>query len=371
MLGQGQNIEESISCALILKRIGVPWVIAKAETDIHGEILTKVGADRIVFPESEAGDQVAHSLEIRHHVAYMNLTRMSGVARMELPATAVGQTVGQIDEARPNVSIILIQRGNFLLPRPAADTHCWKGTSSLSRDLTRRSTRSPTVRRLVAGKPGHITDPDSAGDLRTAAGRTWHRRQCAASCTALRAGFRRPHRHGDSPAGAAMGNEITRTDPFVDAFFTSVSASSVTGLSSSTHSNTGTGRDSSSSCVLTQTGGLGFIGRRQHPPPDAAPWRRRVYPARRDLAQRRRTRVLNSGSRLARRADRAIHFPGRDRRRLAARRLVWHGGGHATADALWNGLFHAVSAFCNAGFDSPEAFVRSDQRQPTSGSTSC
>jgi trk system potassium uptake protein TrkA len=60
VVGQGQNIEASISCALILKRIGVPWVIAKAETDIHGEILTKLGADRIIFPESEAGDHVAH-----------------------------------------------------------------------------------------------------------------------------------------------------------------------------------------------------------------------------------------------------------------------------------------------------------------------
>ncbi len=127
VVGQGQNIEESISCALILKRIGVPWVIAKAETDIHGEILTKVGADRIVFPESEAGDQVAHSLEIRHLVTYMNLTRTSGVARIEVPATAVGQTVGQIDVARPDICIILIERGNILLPRPAADTTLLEG----------------------------------------------------------------------------------------------------------------------------------------------------------------------------------------------------------------------------------------------------
>ena len=127
IVGQGQNIEESISCALILKRIGVPWVIAKAETDIHGEILIKVGADRIVFPESEAGDQVAHSLQIRHLVAYMNLTRTSGVARMQIPATAVGQTVGQIDAVRPNVCIILIQRGSFLWPRPAADTTLLEG----------------------------------------------------------------------------------------------------------------------------------------------------------------------------------------------------------------------------------------------------
>ncbi len=121
VVGQGQNIEQSVSCALILKRIGVPWVIAKAETDIHGEILTKVGADRIVFPESEAGDQVAHSLEIRHLVAYMNVSQTCGVARMELPRSAVGQTVAQIEAARPGVSIILIQRSELLLPRPASD----------------------------------------------------------------------------------------------------------------------------------------------------------------------------------------------------------------------------------------------------------
>ena len=121
VVGQGQHIEESISCALILKRIGVPWVIAKAETDIHGEILTKVGADRIVFPESEAGDQVAHSLEIRHLVSYLNLSQTCGVARMELPLSAVSQTVAQIEAARPGVSIILIQRSDLLLPRPASD----------------------------------------------------------------------------------------------------------------------------------------------------------------------------------------------------------------------------------------------------------
>ena len=127
VVGQGQNIEESISCALILKRIGVPWVIAKAETDIHGEILTKVGADRIVFPETEAGDQVAHSLQIRHVVAYMNLTQLSGVAKMKVPVTSVGQTIGQIDVGRPDICIVLVQRGNILLPRPVADTTLMQG----------------------------------------------------------------------------------------------------------------------------------------------------------------------------------------------------------------------------------------------------
>ena len=127
VVGQGQNIEASISCALILKHIGVPWVIAKAETDIHGEILTKVGADRIVFPESEAGDQVAHSLEIRHLVTYMNLSQTCGVARMQLPITAAQQSVGHVEMVRTGVSIILIQRGDVLLPRPASDVMLQEG----------------------------------------------------------------------------------------------------------------------------------------------------------------------------------------------------------------------------------------------------
>ena len=131
VVGQGQNIEASISCALILKRIGVPWVIAKAETELHGEILVKVGADRIVFPETEAGDQVAHSLEIRHRVAYMNLTTTSGVARMQVPNSAVGQNIGQIDADWPNISIVLIQRSSVILPRPLPDTILEKGDGIL------------------------------------------------------------------------------------------------------------------------------------------------------------------------------------------------------------------------------------------------
>jgi trk system potassium uptake protein TrkA len=122
VVAQGQNIEASISCALVLKQIGVPWVIAKAETELHGQILVKVGADRIVYPEKEAGNQVAHSLDIRHDVDYMNLTSTSGVARLEVPDHAVGKSLAQVEEHGGGVCVILIQRGNLLLPHPPLDT---------------------------------------------------------------------------------------------------------------------------------------------------------------------------------------------------------------------------------------------------------
>lgn len=127
VVAQGQNIEASISCALVLKQIGVPWVIAKAETELHGQILTKVGADRIVFPEKEAGVQVAHSLEIRHDVEYMNLTPTSGVARIQAPDHAVGKTLAQVEEHGGGICVILIQRGSLLLPHPPLETALQRG----------------------------------------------------------------------------------------------------------------------------------------------------------------------------------------------------------------------------------------------------
>ena len=106
----------------MLKRLDVPWVIAKAETSIHGEILRRIGTDRIVFPENEAGNQVAHSLEIRHAIAYMNLNRTSGATRLHVPPGSSGKAVADVEAKYPGISVLLIQRGHTLLPRPAPDT---------------------------------------------------------------------------------------------------------------------------------------------------------------------------------------------------------------------------------------------------------
>ncbi|MFE4107494.1 potassium channel family protein [Almyronema epifaneia] len=58
----GNYIQESIITTLNVKEAGVPHVIAKASTEIHGKLLDRVGADRVVFPEHEMGCELARSL---------------------------------------------------------------------------------------------------------------------------------------------------------------------------------------------------------------------------------------------------------------------------------------------------------------------
>ncbi|MFO8071761.1 MAG: TrkA family potassium uptake protein [Polyangia bacterium] len=55
----GESLEASILCTLHLKRIGVPAIRAKANSEDHADILKSVGATHIVFPERETAERLA------------------------------------------------------------------------------------------------------------------------------------------------------------------------------------------------------------------------------------------------------------------------------------------------------------------------
>ena len=55
----GGNIEASILATTILKDLGVPHVIARAENAVHARVLARVGANRVVFPEKDMGERLA------------------------------------------------------------------------------------------------------------------------------------------------------------------------------------------------------------------------------------------------------------------------------------------------------------------------
>lgn len=58
----GSDIQSSILVTLLLKEQGIPYVIAKAQSEHHAKVLYKIGADRVVLPERDMGSRVANSL---------------------------------------------------------------------------------------------------------------------------------------------------------------------------------------------------------------------------------------------------------------------------------------------------------------------
>ena len=58
----GANVEASLLATANCKELGVPTVISKASSELHGRILKKIGADQVVFPDHESSYRLAHSV---------------------------------------------------------------------------------------------------------------------------------------------------------------------------------------------------------------------------------------------------------------------------------------------------------------------
>lgn len=118
IVGQGKNLEASVVITLILKRLGIPWVIAKAESTLHGELLARIGADRIVYPERAAGVQVAHALTVHNIDDYISLSPQTGVAKVAAPPGSAGETLGKLCARLGTLTPLVIKRGDTLILSP-------------------------------------------------------------------------------------------------------------------------------------------------------------------------------------------------------------------------------------------------------------
>ena len=55
IIAMATNLEASVMATMLCKEAGVKTVIVKCSSEMNCKILSKVGADRVVFPESESG----------------------------------------------------------------------------------------------------------------------------------------------------------------------------------------------------------------------------------------------------------------------------------------------------------------------------
>ena len=56
----GSSIESSVLITANLVDLKIPQIWAKAISKSHGTILTRIGANHVIYPEAEAGERVAH-----------------------------------------------------------------------------------------------------------------------------------------------------------------------------------------------------------------------------------------------------------------------------------------------------------------------
>ena len=113
------DIKSSILVTVLLKRLGVGKVIAKAQDELHGDILSRVGADRVVYPERETGIRIAHAITAPYLVDYLEISPGYGIGKVVAPSTFVGKRLEELDlKERSGVTVLLLCHGNEMVLNP-------------------------------------------------------------------------------------------------------------------------------------------------------------------------------------------------------------------------------------------------------------
>ena len=114
------DLEASILATVLLKRLGVRRIIAKAGTDLHGSILSQVGATRVVFPERRNRPAGGAQLRRAWRARLPGRGPGYGVARVPVVGPFVGKTLGELDLRTSGVTVVAVRRGDTVTVNPHA-----------------------------------------------------------------------------------------------------------------------------------------------------------------------------------------------------------------------------------------------------------
>lgn len=118
----GEDIQANVLTTLLLKDLGVKYIVAKARNELHGKMLSKIGADRVVYPERDMGQRVAHNLVSTNVLEYIELSPVLSIVEITAPKALVDKSLAETNlRAKYEVNVVAIKRGEELIVPPLPD----------------------------------------------------------------------------------------------------------------------------------------------------------------------------------------------------------------------------------------------------------
>ncbi|MDF2647739.1 MAG: KtrC [Paenibacillus sp.] len=118
----GEDIQASILTTLILKEMGIPTTVVKAVNDLHGKVLKKIGADKVVYPERDMGQRVAHHLISSNIIDYIELSADYSIVEIKVSQQIIGKSLRQLDiRAKYGCNVIAIKQNEQLVIPPSGE----------------------------------------------------------------------------------------------------------------------------------------------------------------------------------------------------------------------------------------------------------
>jgi trk system potassium uptake protein TrkA len=124
----GENMEAGILATANLKELGVPFVVARAISGLHGRVLERIGADRIIEPEKDMGAQVARTMASPAVLDYVDLGEDEALIEAEVPEKWVDKSLADLHLSRESgLTVLAIKPKGKSGTIPSGDTVLHRG----------------------------------------------------------------------------------------------------------------------------------------------------------------------------------------------------------------------------------------------------
>lgn len=108
----GSDMETSILTTVILRELGVPYIIAKAQSDMHAKVLKKIGADKVIFPEKDMAIRVAYNIVAGNVLDYIALSPNYSIVGINVPQSWIGSSLIELNlRAKHGINVIAVNHG--------------------------------------------------------------------------------------------------------------------------------------------------------------------------------------------------------------------------------------------------------------------
>ncbi len=118
----GEDFQSSLVITSLLKALGAKCVVAKANQDIQADLLRKIGADEVIYPEKEIAEKVAIRYNSDNIFDFIPLTSDYSIYEVPVLKDWAGKTIVEVNVRKNyNISIVAIKNGTTLNPVPGPD----------------------------------------------------------------------------------------------------------------------------------------------------------------------------------------------------------------------------------------------------------
>ena len=127
----GSDLQASILTTVILKDLGIPFVVTRAVNELHGNTMERIGADKVVYPEQEFGRGLAHIGFEPGILDYMEVAPNTGITKLRPPEQIIKHTLEEANLAGPRdkygIAVLAIRRGREYILLPSKDEEIQPG----------------------------------------------------------------------------------------------------------------------------------------------------------------------------------------------------------------------------------------------------